>query len=561
VSIELDQFALWTGLLGGLALFLYGMDVMTVALKRAAGDQLKDLLGRMTSNRFVGVGVGALVTGIVNSSSVTTVILVGFISAGLMSMAQSVAVIMGANIGSTVTAQILAFNVTRFALPIVTLGFLVAFVPKGETTRDYGRMLLGAGLVFYGMGLMSGAMAPLRDYPPFIDFIGNLAHPIAGALAGMAFTAIIQSSAATTGIVIVLAGQGVMTLETAIAVALGANVGTCVTAGLAVIGKPREAVRAAVVHVLFNVAGVAIWIGFIPQLAELARAVTPAVDDVPGSLRAVAEAPRQVANAHTIFNVVNTLLLIGFTTQIARLVEWLVPDRPLDADEPLTPKFIDDNLMSTPAMALGSARREIGRMGDYVGDMLERVLPAALSGSRPALYEIEAMDKPVDRLHRTLIAYLGRISATKLSDEHAQELMQFVAVANDLEHIADRIATDMTTSARKRIDARITVQPEAASRIKAYHQEVVRALRGAVTAFQNDDHELAAAVRNMKHGVTDMAGQISRERFGRVPGGAETSIRGYVREIELVEILDGVFKIARRIARTELAAQPEQAPT
>ena len=211
-------------------------------------------------------------------------------------------------------------------------------------------------------------------------------------------------------------------------------------------------------------------------------------------------------------------------------------------------------------MALESARREIGRMGDYVGDMLDRVLPAALSGSRQALQEIEAMDKPVDRLHRAVIAYLGRISSTKLSEEHAQKLMQFVAVTNDLEHIADRIATDMTTSARKRIDARIVVQPEAASRITAYHSEVVRALSQAVTAFKDDDHELAATVRNMKQGVTGMANQISRERFGRVPGGADNSIRGYVREIELLEILDGVFKIARRIARTELAAEPEQAP-
>ncbi len=559
MSIELDQFALWTGLFGGLALFLFGMDLMTVALKRAAGDHLKDLLGRMTSNRVLGVAVGAFVTGVVNSSSVTTVILVGFISAGLMSMAQSVAVIMGANIGSTVTAQILAFSVTRFALPMIALGFLVAFVPKGETTREYGRMLLGAGLVFYGMGLMSAAMAPLRAYPPFIDFIATLSNPIAGALAGMAFTAVIQSSAATTGIVIVLAGQGVMTLETAIAVALGANIGTCATAGLAVIGKPREAVRAAVVHVLFNVAGVAIWIGFIPQLAEFVRAISPAAEAVPGALRAAAEAPRQVANAHTIFNVVNTLLFLPFTAQIARLVEWLVPDRPLGTDAPLTPKFLDDNLMSTPAMALDSARREIGRMGDYVGEMLDRALPAALSGSRQALLDIEAMDKPVDRLHRALIGYLGRISATSLSEEHAQKLLQLVAVTNDLEHLADRIATDVTTSARKRIDERIVVKPEAARRITAYHTEVRRALREAMTAVMNDDHELAATVRNMKHGVTDLANQISRERFGLVPGGTEPSIRSYVREIELLEILDGIFKIARRIARTELAAVPASA--
>jgi phosphate:Na+ symporter len=556
VTVELDHFALWTGLFGGMALFLYGMDVLTVSLKRAAGEHLKDLLGRVTRNRFLGAGVGALVTGIVNSSTVTTVILVGFISAGLMSMAQSVAVIMGANIGSTVTAQILAFNVSRFALPILTLGFLVAFVPKGERTREFGRMLLGAGLVFYGIAVMSEAMAPLRAYPPFIDFIKTLSHPLPAALAGMTFTALVHSSAATTGVVIVLAGQGVMSLETAIAVALGANVGTCATAGLAAIGKPREAVRAALVHVLFNVAGVAIWIGFIPELAEIVRAVSPAATNLTGSARAAAEAPRQVANAHTIFNIVNTLLFIGFTTQIARLVEWLVPDRPLGADEPLAPRFLDDNLLSTPAMALDSARREIGRMGDYVGAMLERALPAALSGSRQALYAIEAMDKPVDGLHRALIAYLSRISATPLTPDQAPVLMHLVAMTNDLEHLADRIATDMTTSARKRIDERVVIAPDAASRITAYHAAVVKALRDAVTAVMTDDHELATTVRNMKHGVTDMASQISRERFGHVPKGAQNAIRGYVREVELLQILDGIFKIARRIARTELVPEP-----
>ncbi len=559
MTAELDHFALWTGLFGGLALFLYGMDLMTVALKRAAGEHLKDLLGRVTRNRFLGAGVGAIITGIVNSSSVTTVILVGFISAGLMSMAQSVAVIMGANIGSTVTAQILAFNVTRFALPMIALGFLVAFVPKREDVQEYGRMLLGAGLVFFGMGLMSTAMAPLRAYPPFIDFIAALSNPLAGALVGMIFTAIIQSSAATTGIVIVLAGQGVMSLETAIAVALGANVGTCATAGLAVIGKPREAVRAAVVHVLFNVAGVALWIGFIPQLAELVRAISPGAESYAGAVRATAEVPRQVANAHTIFNVANTLLFIGLTTQIARLVEWLVPDRPLGADEPLVPKYLDDNLLSTPAMALDGARREIGRMGDYVASMLEQALPAALSGSRQALSAIEAMDKPVDRLHRELIAYLGHISATPLTPDQAPVLMHLVAITNDLEHVADRIAADLTTSARKRLDEHVVIAADAANRIKGYHAEVQRALRDAVAAVTTGDRELAASVRSMKHEVTDMAGQIVRERFGRIPGGTETVVRGYVREVELLEILDGIFKIARRIARTELTPEPAPA--
>lgn len=543
---ELNQFDLWTGLAGGLALFLFGMDLMTAAVKRAAGDHLKDLLGKVTRNRFLGAFVGAVVTGLVNSSTVTTVILVGFISAGLMSMAQSVSVIMGANIGSTVTAQILAFNVTRFALPMIALGFLVAFGTKKENWREYGRMLLGIGFVFYGMGLMSAAMVPLRTNETFIDFIAALANPVAAIVTGMVFTALVHSSATTTGIVIVLAGQGMMTLETAIAVALGANVGTCATAGLAVIGKPREAVRAAVVHVLFNVAGVLIWAAFIPQLAALVRAISPSGD-----------VPRQVANAHTVFNVANTLLFIGFTTQIAQFVEWLVPDKPLGEDEPLRPVFLDDALLSTPSVAIENVRRELGRMGEYVADMLDRGLPAMLGNSRGALEALEAMDKPVDRLHQAVIGYLGRVSLNRLSEEQARTLMQLVAMSNDLEHVADRIATDLTTSTRKRLDEHAPIRPEAARRITDYHAGVAKALRQAVRAVMEEDAVLATEVREMKQAVTGLSRDIARERFRHVPDHVDGALLGYVREVELVEILDGIFKIARRIARGELEAEAE----
>lgn len=538
---EFNQFDLWTGLFGGLALFLFGMDLMTRALKRAAGDHMRELLGKFTRNRFVGVGMGALVTGVVNSSSVTTVILVGFISAGLMSMAQSVSVIMGANIGSTVTAQILAFNVTRFALPLITLGFLLSFLSKRENWQEYGRIVLGMGLVFYGMGVMSTAMSPLRSYDPFIDFIAALSHPASAALAGAAFTAVIQSSAATTGIVIVLASQGLIGLETAIAVALGANIGTCATAGLAIIGKPREAVRAALVHVLFNVAGVAIWIALIPELAGVVRTLT-------------ADAPRQVANAHTIFNVANTLIFIGFTPQIARLVERLVPDRPLGAEEPLQPKYLDENLLSTPAIALENVRHEIARMGEYVHGMLLSSRPAALAGSRHDLEAIAALDKPVDRLHRAIIAYLGRVSVSSLSPEQARRLMQLVEIANDLEHIADRIASDVVTSARKRIDERAAIRPESVARITLFYGEVAKALAGALEAVAKHDAALAADVRGMKREVSQIAREIERESFGHLPAKRGESVLGYVREVELLEILDGIFKIARRIARSELPA-------
>ncbi len=537
---DLDKYALLTGLFGGLALFLFGMDLLTNGLKRAAGDRLKDLLGKVTNNRFLGAGMGAVVTGLVNSSSVTTVILVGFISAGLMSMAQSVSVIMGANIGSTMTAQILAFNVTRFALPMIALGFLISFLPGSRNRQDFGRMLLGIGLVFYGMGLMSEAMVPLRTEPAFINFIATLGNPVLAVLTGMAFTAIIQSSAATTGIVIVLAGQGIMTLESAIAVAMGANIGTCATAGLAVIGKPREAVRAAVVHVLFNVSGVLVWILFIDQMAALARGISPEGD-----------VPRQVANAHTIFNVANTFLFIGFTTQIARFVEWLVPDRPLSTEAVLTPKYLDVSLISTPTFALESARREIGRLGAYVTDMLNRSLHVSLSGSEVELEALSAMDKPVDDLHRAILAYLGEVSSSRLSDEQSRDLMQLVTVSNDLEHIADVVTEDIVTSTRKRMEEHAGISPYTAKRIADYHTEIARALDGAVRSVSTEDMELAQTVRDMKQEVLEMSRYISRTRFERLKS-ADGAINRYVREVELLEILDGIFKTARRIARSQL---------
>jgi phosphate:Na+ symporter len=546
---ELDKFVLFTGLFGGLALFLFGMDLMSAALKRAAGGQMKDMLGKVTGNRFMGAGLGAIVTGLVNSSSVTTVIVVGFISAGLMSMAQSVSVIMGANIGSTMTAQILAFNVTRFALPTITLGFLVSFLSKRQDWQDYGRMLLGLGLVFYGMGLMSAAMTPLRSNEVFLDFIATLQNPVLAVVTGIVFTAIIQSSAATTGIVIVLAGQGIMTLETAIAVAMGANIGTCATAGLAAIGKPREAVRAAVVHVLFNVSGVLVWILFIDRLAAVAQAVSP-----------IGDVPRQVANAHTIFNVANTMLFIGFTAQIARFVEWLVPDRAIARDAPLTPMYLDKELVSTPAFAIGNARREIGRLGEHVTGMLRMALSANLSGSRAELEKLSEMDKPVDDLHRAILTYLGEVSKARLSEDQSRDLMQLVSVANDLEHIADVIGSHMVTSTRKRMDEGARISPDTGKRLSDYHSAVARALEGSVQAVVRENVETANAVRDMKIEVVEMSRYISRTRFERIKK-ADGAIGRYVREVELLELLDGIFKTARRIARSQIERGEPDAAT
>jgi len=554
MNAPLDQFALFTGLFGGLALFLFGMDIMTDALKRATGGYLKDVLAKLTRNRFMGVGVGAFVTAIVNSSSVTTVILVGFISAGLLSMAQSVSVIMGANIGSTITAQILAFKVSSIALPAITLGFGISFLAPSKTVKQYGRMIMGFGFVFYGMSLMSDAMSPLRTHQPFLDVLVSLDTAIAAAIAGAIFTAIIQSSAATTGIVIVMAGQGIIDLEAAIAIALGANIGTCATAGLAAIGKPREAVRAAVVHLLFNTAGVLIWIGFVPELAAFVRDISPTADDLEGSARAAADAPRQIANAHTIFNIANTALFIGFTAHFARLVEWLVPDRPLKTEKSATPKFLDPLLLSTPAVALNNVRFELDRMGDQVIEMVKGGFNAATHPFAKGMNEVVAQDSSVDALHRAIVTYLGKVSSSSLREEDGRDVLGLLEVANSIEYIGDRVAIDIATSAQNRVDEGGTQDIERIAQLENIQRNIVTSLEDAIKSVVQHDSELAADVRNRKVGVKRLRREFEQGSANMLATN-KANLTSYIREMELLEILNAIFRTARAIARVQLTEE------
>ena len=544
-------FGLWAGLFGGLALFLFGMDVMTKALKSAAGDYMKDLLGKLTRNRFVGVGMGAFVTAVIQSSSITTVILVGFISAGLMSMSQSVAVILGANIGTTITAQILAFKVTKLALPMIAAGFLMSMAARAEVWRQIGNIILGLGLVFFGMAIMSDALYPLRSYDPFVEFMISMKNPLLGAAVGAMFTAVVQSSSATTGILIVMASQGLIGLESAIAIALGANIGTCVTAGLASIGKPREAVRAALVHTLFNVTGVLIWIGFIPQLVELAYWMSPTAQGLTGMDKLAAEVPRQVANVHTFFNIVNALLFLPFTTQLARLVEVLIPDRPITPQKAMLPKYLDKDLLGTPAIALEAARSEIRRLGKRVRKMVRDVMPVAITGTRAELQQIADMDKVVDALHIAVIDYLGQISLSNLSERQSKELVQLVQVTNALEQVGDRIATGMVTSANKRIDEEVTVSPQTAEVLNEYHETVLLAFSDSLKAINKQDAVLAKQVRQRRKGLSKMTHSVIEHGLDRLTADEPNRLKTYAREMEVIELFDVIFSISRRIARTQ----------
>ncbi|MHC4940934.1 MAG: Na/Pi cotransporter family protein [Planctomycetota bacterium] len=546
---ELEIASLLMGLFGGLALFLYGMEKMADALKAVAGDRMKQILGKLTTNRFMGVFTGAVVTAVIQSSSVTTVLVVGFISAGLMSMMQSVGVIMGANIGTTVTAQIIAFKVTKLALLMIAVGFAVQFVGKKERFKHHGKGILGLGLVFFGMSVMSDAMKPLRDYQPFLDGMASLDNPLLGILAGAGFTALVQSSSATTGVVIALARNGFISLPAGIALAFGANIGTCVTALLAAIGKPREALRAALVHVMFNVFGVLVWIAFIQQLADVVVLISPTAENLSGTEKLGAETPRQIANAHTIFNIANTAIFIGFATVFARVVQMLVPDRPLAEEEVVRAKYLDDELLSTPSLALDRVRLEILHMGDRVKEMLVAILPAALRGDRAELKRIARMDDAVDTLHGHIVTYLGRISGGELTEAQSNEFLNLLEASNDLENIGDIIETNMVALGSQRIDQRVSVSEPTQEVIRGFHGAVLKAVDAALMAVTQKNIAATEVVVSMKAEINRLADSAAMHEAKRLVAEEPNRLPAYTFEMDLLQNLKRIYYFAKRMAR------------
>ncbi len=536
---DIDTFLLVVTLLGGLAIFLLGMERMTESLRLIAGGRMRDVLARLTSNRFAGLLTGAGVTAVIQSSSVTTVLVVGFISSGLMTLAQSMGVIIGANVGTTITAQIIAFKVTTYALVAVAVGFGVTFFAKRQDRQAQGAAVLGQGLVFFGMSLMGDAMAPLRTSETFIDVMATLENPFLGLAVGAVFTALVQSSSATTGIVIVLAQQGLITLETGIALVLGANVGTAVTAVLAALGKPREAMRAAAGHTLFNVLGALLWLPFVGLLASWMESIGGAT-------------ARQIANAHTTFNVVNALLFVGFVGRLAALTERIVPDRPGEAEPAVKAKYLDRDLLRTPALALDRARQELLRMGNRVGGMLDAVLPAIISGTRWTLLEVEDMDEEVDDLHAQIIEYLGEVSARRLAQSDIDELVAIMEATNDLEAIGDVIETNLVALGLARVEQGLQISEVTRGVLVEFHAAVADALDLSVLALSQADVKAAHRVARMKAEINSMERAASGHQAERLLVDAPDRLANYRLEIDVIANLKRIYYYTKRIARESI---------
>ncbi len=551
VNVPIEWGVMGMKMFGGLALFLFGMEQMADALKAVAGERMKTILAKLTANRIMGAATGALVTAVIQSSSVTTVLVVGFITAGLMSLSQSVGIIMGANIGTTITAQIVAFKVTKGALLMIGVGFSMLFLSRREKIKQYGGMLMGLGLVFFGMSVMSDAMEPLRSYQPFLDLMIRMENPLIGIMIAAVFTGLIQSSSAATAIVIVMAGQGFITLPAGIALAFGANIGTCVTAMLASIGKPREAVRAALVHVIFNVAGVLLWVMFIDQLAQLVTWLSPSHPELTGIERLGAETPRQIANAHTIFNVANMLVFIWFTTYIARLVETLVPDIPLGEEGfVVKAKYLDKELLTTPSLAIDRVRLEMLHMGERVDEMLNRIMPAILTGNKVTLKEIKDLDDEVDILYGQIVEYLGKISRQSLTDLQTREFLKLMEAAGDIENIGDIIETNLVSLGISRIDAGVSISVPTREVLIGFHKVVKKAFRVAVQAVSQHNVEAAQAVISMKNEISALADSAATHHAARLVAEEPKRIPTYTIEIDIVEKLKRIYYFAKRMAKT-----------
>ncbi|MGB5537015.1 MAG: Na/Pi cotransporter family protein [Thiogranum sp.] len=549
-----DWLQLGLGLFGGLALFLAGLQQLSEGMTKAAGHALTTVLGKLTTNRFMGALTGAFVTGVLNSSTVTTLLVVGFISSGMMTLGQSVGVIMGANIGSTVTAQLLAFNLSAYSLGPVAVGFFMLFSAKREKVKYYGMMLMGIGLVFYGMGLMGDAMTPLRSHEPFLDILKSLEKPAAGILAGAVFTALVQSSAATVGIAIAMASEGLLGLSAGIALALGANIGTAVTTALMGIlsSKNTQAVRASVVHVAFNVVGVLLWLPLIWLLVDIAIWISPSSSVMEGTAKAAEEVPRQIANANTFFNVINTLLFIGFTGWFARLAEWLVRERAPREGVIIEPEFLDEAALAAPSVALQQVRLELGRVGGITLGMLRDIRPAFRERDIKRFADIARRDDEVDILEVAILKYLAKIRQGSLREDESLEFQGLMTAIDNMESLADVIETDLVALGHKWVDLKSSPGEETRKMLIDFHATIVKSVELTVQAIRDNDQRAAESVLMMKDEIRENSERLLARKAERLTVDDPDYLQLVRIEMSFVDQMRRIYTLTKRIAKVVL---------
>ena len=501
---------IFIGLFGGMLLLLYGIKLLNDGLQNAAGSKIRSLLRSLTSNRLAAVGGGAFITGLIQSSSATSVMLVGFVSAGLMSFHQTLAVILGADIGATLTVQLIAFHIYDYAVLLVGIGLSFTLFAKRMLFKNIGQGVLGFGFVFLSIKIMIEAMTPLQGNELFRQvFIALTDTPLIAIVLSAGITALIHSSAATMGIALVLATSGLMPLPAAIYIILGANIGTCATAFFASLHSPVEARRVAWAHLLFKVFGVLLFLPFLIPFAHLVTATTP-------------DLTRQIANANTLFNVIMAVVFLPFIGPFSRLVMKLVPEE--EEEKKVGPRYLDEHVLGTPALALGQASREALRVSDIVREMLVDAIPVFQSDDPASIAAIKNKDNLIDLLDRHIRLYITRLSSSPITETQSRRSMAVLEISRNLENIGDIIDRNIMPLAMKRISKGITFSQEGLDEIILFHKKVIENFDTAISAFAGNDRVLADQVLRNKEELGMMERELVQAHLDRLRKGFRESI-------------------------------------
>ncbi len=504
-------------LLGGLGLFLYGMQMMGSGLEAAAGNRMKRILERLTSNPILGVLVGGVITAVIQSSSATTVMVVGFVNSGMMTLRQAVGVIMGANIGTTITGQLIALDVGAVAPLFAFIGVVLVVFIKKQSVRYYGQIIAGLGILFIGMDMMSSSMAPLRESEAFVNLLTQFSNPVLGILAGAIFTAIIQSSSASVGILQALASSGLIGLSNAVFVLFGQNIGTCITAVLASVGTSRNAKRTTIIHLMFNIIGTILF--------TIVCIFTPLTDWV--SSWTPTNPSAQIANMHTLFNIVTTLLLLPFGGYLAKLATRILPEKPTEALENgvhqlLYIKPVDqlsaEHHVGTSAIVVNGVQRELARMAEMVLKNVDESFQAVLEGSPARLEQVEETEEYIDYLNQQISRYISHIIVFETNPQDSEQISAFFKISGNLERIGDH-AVNICEYTQLLEQKHIGFSQKAKAEIQSMRETSLEAIRSLGDMSRVDENALKT-IEGFEQKIDDMTLDYRQNQMVRLREGA-----------------------------------------
>jgi phosphate:Na+ symporter len=536
----LALFRIAVGLFGGVGLFVYGMKVAGGGLQKVAGRRLRSILDTLTSTPLRGTLIGALMAATIQSSSATTVMLVGFVNASLMTLTQAIGLVYGANIGTTFTVQLIAFRVADYSLLFVGMGVFFSLMKRNRVVQYVGQSCLGFGLIFLGLKVLGDTTEPLRAYPVFVESLVAMGtYPLLGIAVSAVFTGIIQSSAATIGIAMVLAGQGLLDLAAVIPIILGADIGTCSTALLSSIGSSREGKRVAFAHLLYNVIGTVLVYPFIHLFRDLILLFS---DPFTSSIS------RQIANGHMLFKVLNTLVLLPLTVPFRKLVILMIPIVP-ELERIFEVRYLDRQVLSTPEIALGEAYREAERMGHRVLQMLQQSMQVFRDGDDLLRVKIKTMDNEVDFLDDAITRYLTTLAQSDLTPEQSEREVSLLYIVDDLEHIGDLIDKSLMELARKKMDLRLRFSREGEEEISLMHGKVWANLHLAVESFSAwDVAEGRRVLEELPH-INKLEAELRFAHIGRLHEGLQESLDTSAIHLDVISTLKQINSHAAGIAQ------------